>query len=67
MVLVHCALAVFPKTKRSFHSASVALMLGTLGIPWPYLAMQEGECDSTGSDSAQDQIKLSFDDVKTKL
>ena len=67
MVLVHCALAVFPKTKRSFHSASVALMLGTLGIPWPYLAMQEGECDGPVSESDQDQIKWRFDDVKTKL
>ena len=67
MVLAHCALAVFPKTKRSFHSASVALMLGTFGIPWPYLAMQEGECDGTVSENDRDQVKMRFDDAKSKL
>ena len=34
---------LFRIQKMSFHSASNALMLGTFGIPWPYLAMKEGD------------------------
>ena len=67
MVLAHCAEAVFPNTKRSFHSASVLIATGTFGIPWPYLAMKEGRCDGTGLMIVQDVIKLQFELVKSKL
>ena len=67
MVPAHCAEAVFPNTKRSFHSASVLIAAGTFGIPWPYLAMKEGRCDGTGLMIVQDQIKLQLERAKSKL